>query len=359
MTYRVIQWATGAMGKSCLRAIIDHPALDLAGLYVYSSAKEGRDAGEIAHRPPTGVTATRSVEKILSLDADVVIHTPRLQSPYTHHNKDIVRLLASGKNVISINGHSYPQYWGRGYARIFEDACQKGGSTFSGTGLNPGFIAEKIALTAAGLCQRIDHIDIREVVDTRQIQNPEYVFDILGFGSDPGAIDPNDPSWPPAEMLNGLYSEVVALVADHLGLPLERVETDHRMQPATRDIETAAGRIRKGTTGHTRWCWHAIVANRRRITLSILWTMENGYRHHDNGHLWKVRIQGLPGVTIAVDLSNPADYPYRTGPEPLALAAAVIHSVPAVCEAPPGILVVPPFAPRAIARRAFRQREVR
>ena len=30
MAYKVIQWATGSMGKSCLRATIDHPDLDLA-----------------------------------------------------------------------------------------------------------------------------------------------------------------------------------------------------------------------------------------------------------------------------------------------------------------------------------------
>ena len=58
MTYRVIQWATGAMGKTCLRAILDHPDLELAGLYVHSDRKVGRDAGEIARRQTTGILAT-------------------------------------------------------------------------------------------------------------------------------------------------------------------------------------------------------------------------------------------------------------------------------------------------------------
>ncbi len=48
MGYRVIQWATGSMGKTCLRAVIDHPDLELAGLYVYSPSKQGKDAGQIA-----------------------------------------------------------------------------------------------------------------------------------------------------------------------------------------------------------------------------------------------------------------------------------------------------------------------
>jgi hypothetical protein len=347
MAYRVIQWATGSMGKNCLRAVIDHPGLELAGLRVYSASKEGQDAGKIAHRSPTGVMATRNTEEILSLDADVVIHAARLQPPYAHHNEDICRLLASGKNVISINGHTYPQHWGDEYVNAFEKACQKGGTTLFGTGLNPGFIAEKIATAASGLCQRIDSIEIREVVETRYMQDPNYVYDVLGFGSACGAIDPNEPAWPPAETLNGLYSEVVALMAHRLGLDLDRVETDHVMLPATRDIETAAGVIRKGTTGHTNWRWYGIVEGKRRITMSIFWVMESAYLDRPDTPLWEIRILGLPGVNITVDLANPADYPFQTGPEPLALAASVVHSIPAVCTAPPGILTTPAFAPFA------------
>ena len=81
MTTRVIQWATGAIGKTCLRQVIDHPDLELAGLYVYSDSKAGRDAGAIARRGDTGVIATQSVEEILALDADVVLHLPLNLAP--------------------------------------------------------------------------------------------------------------------------------------------------------------------------------------------------------------------------------------------------------------------------------------
>jgi hypothetical protein len=345
MAYRVIQWATGSMGKCCLRAVIDHPDLELAGLLVYSSEKSGRDAGDIAHRNATGVIATRDVDEILSLDADVVIHAPRLQPPYTHHNEDIRRLLATGKNVISINGHTFPDYWGGPYVSAFSEACRKGGATLFGTGLNPGFIAEKIALAATGLCSRIQRIEIREVVEVDRMESPDYVFGVLGFGSPCDAIDPNDPSWPPAEILNGLYSEVVAFLVKRLGLVLRRVECDHVLLPATRNIMTPAGAIEKGSTGHIGWRWHGIVGNRRLVTLSIFWVMETAHLEGPGDHLWEVDIRGLPSVKISVDLENPADYPFRTGPEQLALAAAVIHSIPAVCTATPGILTVPAFAP--------------
>jgi len=341
MSYRVIQWATGAMGKNCLRAIIDHPDLELAGLFVYSRAKAGRDAGEIARRDPTGVVATTDIEDILEKDADLVVHAARIQPPYAHHNQAICRLLASGKNLISINGHTYPQYWGRRYCDAFESACRAGNSTLFGTGLNPGFIVEKVAAVATGLCSRIDSIHISEVVECSMVQNPNYVFDVLGFGTPAGSIDPNAPDWAPAEILNGMYSEVVAHLVHRLGYSRARVETDHTMMPATADIEMAAGLIKKGTISHTNWRWHGLVDGKPLVTLSIAWIMEKAHLDNPNYNLWNVTISGLPCVRIAIDLDKPQDYPYRTGAEELALAASVVNSIPAVCKAPPGIMDIP------------------
>jgi hypothetical protein len=38
---RGIQWATGTVGASAMRAVIDHPDLELVGVKVYSEAKDG------------------------------------------------------------------------------------------------------------------------------------------------------------------------------------------------------------------------------------------------------------------------------------------------------------------------------
>ena len=46
-SYRVVQWATGNIGARALRAVIEHPKLTLAGVYVTSEQKAGRDAGEL------------------------------------------------------------------------------------------------------------------------------------------------------------------------------------------------------------------------------------------------------------------------------------------------------------------------
>ena len=341
MGYKVIQWATGSMGKTILRGVIEHPDLELVGLYVYNPKKVGRDAGEIVRMGNTGVLATDNVDEILALDADIVIHSPMLQPPYSHHNEDICRLLASGKNVISINGHSYPQHWGKEYSASFSKACTQGQSSLFGSGLNPGFIAERIALVATGVCTSIDTVLVSEVVETNVMKNPEYVFGMLGFGSEPGEFDPNDPEWTPAQLMNGMYSEVVAHFASRMGMVLDRVETEHVMLPATTDIETNAGLIKKGTVSHTNWRWHGVVNGRRTITHTIHWIMEKAHLDNPDYHLWEVQIRGCPGVDIKMDLLEPENHQFKTTPEQYGVAGSIINAIPAVCEASPGILEMP------------------
>ena len=55
MKYRVIQWATGGVGRAAIQGIVNHPELELVGCWVHSRSKDGRDAGELAGIAPLGV----------------------------------------------------------------------------------------------------------------------------------------------------------------------------------------------------------------------------------------------------------------------------------------------------------------
>ena len=96
---RVVQWATGNIGTRSLRAVIDHPALELVGVHVHSEAKVGRDAGELCDRAPTGVRATRSIDEIVALGADCVLYMPQSLDADA-----VCQLLASGANVVTTRG---------------------------------------------------------------------------------------------------------------------------------------------------------------------------------------------------------------------------------------------------------------
>lgn len=349
MTYRVIQWATGGMGKNILRALIDHPAMQLVGVYVYSDAKNGQDAGAIARRPDTGVIATNRVEDILALDADVVIHAARISPPYGSHDADLIRLLESGKSVISINGFTHPKHWGGERLAALEAACQKGKTSLLGAGLNPGFVGEQLAIVATGVCSAVDHIEIVESVSCIPVRNPDYVFKVLGFGADPAKVDPNNPSWGPAASLNGMYEEVLAAMAAHLNMKLDSVVTEHQAFPATQDIVAMSGVVRQGSVGHYQWRWRGIVGGQKRLTMTIHWFMETAHLSEDHPPLWTVKIDGQPGVSMRVELDKRAGDTPPTSAEQIAVAGTVINAIPIVCNAPAGVLLRPlatPFSDR-------------
>lgn len=343
---KVVQWATGSMGRTALRRIIDHPDLDLVGLYVYDAGKVGRDAGEIAKRPPTGIFATRDIDEILALDADVVLHTARISLPYAAQNTPVERLLASGKNVVSTAGFHYPSAHPGPYADSLLAACLKGGSTLAGVGLNPGFIGERLVPLLSGLCARLEEIDSREMVEASTMPAPEFVFDTMGFGSDPALRDIT--RGPLADLYGNLYRETFAFVAAALGTSVAHLEPAHRLTLAPEDIRIAAGIIPRGRVAATEWCWHAQFADGRRMRHSVLWTADarlHGSADGDHSAHWQVELRGRPNVKLTLALSDPDPNAPPTRAASDATVAIAIRSIPDVCAAPPGFFSYPGLAP--------------
>jgi hypothetical protein len=324
------------MGKACLRAVLDDDRFQLVGLFVYSGAKAGRDAGEIARRGQTGVIATRSIDQILALDADLVIHSPMLSAPYIGHDTDVRRLLESGKNVLSINNYFEPAALGRAYAAGLAASALKGGVTLAGTGVNPGWVAERMAANAAALCLSHTNIATREIIDCTTVPNPDYVFGALGFGSPPGQIDLIH--GPLAETFTAMFSQSVEGLAVRLDLSLDRFEADHAVTLAERDLTVAAGSIPTGTVSATTWRVHGVACGVRRITHEVNWIMDPVQAPFADKPHWEIEIDGLPGLRIAMDLIDTAPEGIRTKPEQFAVAAMVREAIPRLVAAPPGLL---------------------
>ena len=187
MRYKVVQWAAGAIGSHVVRSFVDRDNLELAGLYVYSNEKVGRDAGEIVGLDKKlGVRATGDINDILSLDADVVIYTPRASLVYGEKEDsnidDICQLLASGKNVITTVGYLYPTYHGPELCERLDKACISGQSTYHATGFNPGYISDLLPLTMSSLSKTIKKITVSEVSSFEEYPSPVIFYDIMGFG---------------------------------------------------------------------------------------------------------------------------------------------------------------------------------
>jgi 4-hydroxy-tetrahydrodipicolinate reductase len=150
---KIIQWYTGEIARHQIRVIAASPSMELVGAYVHHEEKNGVDAGEIAGIDPLGVRATNNIEEILAVDADCVLYNPP-----TERYSEIIPILASGKNVISIIAGWNPKK--RNCYQAVLDACETGQSSLYGTGLNPG-LSYELALLASSICTDIDSIYIK------------------------------------------------------------------------------------------------------------------------------------------------------------------------------------------------------
>ena len=103
------------------------------------------------------------------------------------------------------------------------------------------------AFVLTSIQRRIDRLDIFENADLSQRPSPELLFDIMGFGREPTAIDP-------ARFKFGVHSfgPSLRLVADAVGLPLDSVEATGAFATARRPVEIAAGPLAAGTVAAQR-----------------------------------------------------------------------------------------------------------
>jgi hypothetical protein len=338
---RVVQWATGSMGRTALRRVIDHPDLELAGVYVYDPKKVGVDAGEIARRPATGVRATNRIEDIIAAKPDVVLHMSRITLPYSQQNGDVATLLAAGIDVISTAGFHHPACHGVAYAGPLLAACQRGGSTLAGVGLNPGFIAERVATLLTGLCTHLDSVACYEVADASSMPSPEFVFGLMGFGADPQRRDVT--TEPLAAMYGELFMEVFHAVADALGTRVATLTPEHTVTLAPRELTIRAGRIPSGTVAATQWRWRARLESGVEVLHSVTWTADPALQGagHREAAAWRIEIGGRPNVkaTIAVEDPDPTAPHMRAAVD--ATVAVALHAIPSVQAAAPGFYTLP------------------
>ena len=203
MGYRVIQWATGGVGRAAIEGVVSHPDLELVGCWVHSEQKAGRDAGELAGISAIGVAATHDAEALLAADADCVLYSPLLANP-----REVIRILESGKNVVTPLGWFYP-FTNQRITEI-EDACRRGGATLHGTGIHPGGITERFPLMISALSRAVTHVRAEEFSDIRSYGAPEVVRDVMLFGKTRDEARQS----PMLKILGGGFLQSIDMVAD-------------------------------------------------------------------------------------------------------------------------------------------------
>jgi hypothetical protein len=328
-TYRVIQWSTGVVGKAALKHFIENPVIELVGVYVTNPDKVGKDAGELVGLPPTGIIATSDVEQLIALDADCVLFAGLMQDLDLY-----CRLLRSGKNVVSPAGPFFPTERYREQFDRIEAACRDGGTSYHGCGVHPGFSGDLLPLTLTRLMNRIDSIEVTEVID--KLRNPMVYIEVMGFGRDPDELLANPSRSAEAPHV---FAQSMSMVVEGLGKSIEKLTTKLEVAKATKDIPYANGVIRAGTVAGQHFEWTGWVDGAPFITYHFYWTMGADIEPlWDNGDsCYRVKINGDAPLEITLQGGMEADgrRPFLGLPWTGLLGATAVQ---AVCDAAPGVV---------------------
>ena len=349
MTYRVIQWATGGVGRAAIEGVLGHPDLELVGCWVHSPAKAGQDVGSLVGRDPIGVLATDDVDEVLALDADCVIYAPLMADPPT-----VARILRSGKNVVTPVGWWYPEE--RARARI-EEACQEGGTTLHGTGIHPGGITERFPLMVSALSGSVRSVRAEEWSDIRTYAAVDVVRDIMLFGATPEEAKASIMT----TVLGDGFIQSIHMVAHEMGFAIDpEIRVTHEIAVATAPIACPMGEIEPGRVAAQRFMWQATVDGEPVISAIVNWLM--GDEHLDpawtfgpKGERFEVSVEGDPPVHVTFHGLHPDSIEEGLARNRGIVATAMhcVNAVPYVCRAEPGVrtyLDLPLIAGRARVR---------
>ena len=347
MTIRVVQWTTGNVGKQSAIAIARNPELELVGCYAWSADKVGRDVGELCGIDTLGLTATHDVDGLLALRPDCVVYNPMWPS-----TDELVRILGAGVNVVTTAAFINGRRLGADRQRLVE-ACERGGSSLLGTGINPGFV-ELLSIVVAGICDRIDKITVNESAYTMGYDSPA-TEKAAGFGR---PID--DPSLQKMTAEGtAVFGEAVAMVADAIGVELDDVVCEAEYAKTTEDLDLGSWKIRAGCVAGVAGSWRGKVGDRTVVELNFRWkkapTLEPDWTIED-GHV--IEVQGRPTVRTTMQFLPPPDFEATSLADFMVLghimtAMPAVNAIPAVVAAPPGIVTYADLRlplPRGIVR---------
>jgi hypothetical protein len=325
---RVVQWDTGVIGARALRDVIQHPALSLAGVYVHSESKDGRDAGELCGLAPVGVAATRDANALIALKPDCVIYMSG-----SNDVEEICRILAAGINVVSTaGGFHHPAGMDPVMRKQVEAACAEGGTSIHCTGSSPGFISEALPIVLASMQRRFDSYVIDEYADNSQRDSPEMLFDLMGFGRAPDVV-----AGPLIEHVRQAFGPSLQMTAAGLGLITDEVVASGELATARKTTKIVAGTIEAGTVGAQRLTVSALRVGEPLMTFRANWycttDLEQDWELRDSG--WHVSIVG--DCAMEIDIRFPISLDQMAEVSPGYTANRAVNAVPAVCAAAPGI----------------------
>ncbi len=310
----VAQYGIGPIGAEIARLLLTKPWIKLVAAVDVDPAKIGKDLGDvIGLNKKTGVTVTKD----LQTRVDVVCHSTG--SRLRDVRDQLKSLLERGSHVVSTCEElSFPL--DHEIREELQQVARSANVTLLGTGVNPGFVMDKLPLTLTAVCQDIKQVDII------RIQNASTRREPLQRKVGAGMTTEEFRAAVAAGRIKHMgLRESLMMVGNGLGVEFESV-SDEKIDPivAEREVVTPYLKVAPGQVAGV----HQTIHGKGRINVNLELRM---YVGAEAVAADKVIITGVPNVEMTIKDGVHGDR---------ATAAMVVNSIPRVMQARPGVLTM-------------------
>ena len=315
---RAIQYGIGPIGASIAKLLREKHSIELVGAIDNDPAKVGRDLGEVvgAGDAPWGVKVSDNAEEVLSQAADIVMHTT--SSSLVKVADQLIECLKAGSCVVSTCEElSYPYRTNPALAAQLDKEAKDWGVALVGTGVNPGFVMDKLVITLAAVSQRIEHAKAQRIVDASKRRLP--LQKKIGAGM---SIEEFRAKVADGTIKHVGLPESVGMVAEALGLPVDQITETIEAKVATERVQTEFLIVEPGQAAGVHQIARGLAGGKELIYMEL--QMYVGAKDPAD----TVTLTGHPTISLTIPGGSHGD---------IATASVAVNSIPVILDAPAGL----------------------
>ena len=300
-----------------MKYVLQKEGVKIVGAVDIDKGKVGKDLGEVAVGKRIGVKITDDPEGLLRrTKPDIVLHST---GSYLQNVKSqLFQIMDSGADIISTCEElSYPFLKHPEIAKALDRRARKKRVTLLGTGVNPGFVMDTLAITATGVCQDVKKISAFRIQDASVRRLPFQKK--IGAGL---SLDDFKAKVAEGTIRHVGFAESIAMIASAMGWKLDRIEESVEAKVAEKPVASEHIKVEAGkAAGVDQNAW-GIKNNERVITLNL-----QAYLGCPD-----------PKELIVVEGSPPIELTIKGGVHgDIATSAVVVNCIPRVINAQPGL----------------------
>lgn len=318
---RVVQFGVGPIGASVARLMRQKSSLEIVGAVDKDPSKAGRDLGEMAGASdaPWGIRIFPEISAALSKSADVVVHTT---SSYLANVMDeLLACVSGGCCVVSTCEElSYPFRKHPQLSARLDRTAKQEGVALVGTGVNPGFVMDKLLLTLSAAAQRVDWARATRIVDASTRRLP--LQKKIGAGM---SCDEFRAQVAAGKIKHHGLPESIAMAADGLGLALDDISETIEPILAQETVKTEFLEVAPGEVAGVHQIARGTSAGQEKIFMEL--QIYVGAKQPSD----TVELRGEPNLSMMIPGGTHGD---------LATAAIAVNAIPAILAAPAGLRTV-------------------